>query len=87
LQIVPQPEQAERVWRFELRPALPAAQVPAGLTLTLLTEDLQPFEGNQVTAGETTEVIFIDVELAPGEGMVWATSPGADQYEPELLRF
>ena len=35
-------------WRFELRKL--NGVVPAGITLRLLTEDLQPFENNEVTA-------------------------------------
>lgn len=80
-------DQGNQAWRFELRHLLPAGKVPPGLTLTLLTEDLQSFAGNQVTAHEPVESIYIDVELAPGEGLVWQTSPVADQYDSEILRF
>ncbi|MGF1568399.1 MAG: DUF1822 family protein [Nodosilinea sp.] len=87
LQISPSVDQGTHGWRFELRNAVPAGQVPAGLTLRLLTEDLQPFENNEVTATEPIDSIFIDVELMPSEGIVWDTSPTADQYDAEILRF
>lgn len=72
-------------WRFELRKL--NGLVPQGITLRLLTEDLQPFENNQVTAIEPTDVLYIDVALAPAEVIVWAVEPTPNQYEPEMLRF
>jgi hypothetical protein len=87
LQIYPLPDQGDRAWRFELRSALPAGQVPAGFSLTLLTEDLQAFEGNTVTAPEATESLSIDLDLAPGEGIVWQTDPVSEQYDAEILWF
>lgn len=79
--------QGGQVWRFALRSAVPGGLVPADLTLRLLTEDRHSFEGNEVTAYEPVESIFIDVELAPGEGIVWETQPIDNQYDPEILRF
>ena len=61
--------------------------VPEGVTLRLLTEDLQPFANNEVTAAEPVESLYVDVALSPGEGIVWATEPEADAYESEILRF
>ena len=81
-EIVDQPSNA---WRFELRKV--NGIVPEGVTLRLLTEDLQPFENNAVTATEPIESLYVDVALAPGEGIVWETVPEADVYESEILWF
>ena len=87
LQISPLSGLTGQSWRFALHPVQPGGRIPAGVSLRLLTEDLQPFERNEVMANEPAENIFIDVELTPGEGVVWETTPKASQYEPEILRF
>lgn len=72
-------------WRFELRKL--NGVVPAGITLRLLTEDLQPFENNEVTATAPVASLYVDVALAPEEAIVWAIAPEPDVYESEILRF
>lgn len=72
-------------WRFELRKL--NGVIPLGITLRLLTEELKAFENNSATATEPVEVLFVDVALAPGEGIVWITEPEPDEYETEILRF
>lgn len=74
------------VWRFELRHAM-GDSIPAGFTLRLLTEDLQAFEGNEDTASKPVECLFVEVSLAPGEGLVWEIEPTPINYDREILRF
>jgi Protein of unknown function (DUF1822) len=61
--------------------------VPAGVTLRLLTEDLQGFEGNWDGADGLVEELFVDVAVAAGEGIVWEVEPLPEGYEREILRF
>jgi Protein of unknown function (DUF1822) len=77
----------DNIWRFELRNANPDAMIPAGFRLRLLTEDLQPFVNNEDTATEAMPQLYIDVELEPGEGLVWEIEPTPDGYDREILRF
>ena len=79
--------EAESAWRFELRPVLPGAMIPAGFVLRLLTEDLESFEGNEDQASELVDRLYIDVALESGEGLVWMLEPQPDQYDQEILRF
>jgi hypothetical protein len=74
------------IWRVELRSALPGGQIPAGVVLRLLTEDLQPFDDNQATAVAPIEVLFLEVALEPGEGLVWEIEPRPEQGDREILR-
>ena len=85
LQIRPREQQG--VWRFQLQPILVGEMIPPGVTLRLLSEDLQPFENNEATATASTESLYIDVALISGEGIVWETEPQAAEYEREILRF
>lgn len=85
LQISPLEGDVPNAWRFELRKL--NGFVAQGMTLRLLSEDLQPFENNEVLATEPVDVLYVDVALAPGEGIVWAIEPVPAQYEPEILRF
>ncbi|XGV98524.1 MAG: DUF1822 family protein [Leptolyngbya sp. BL-A-14] len=87
LQISPQGNSVERTWRFTLRNAAPGGVVPGGFTLRLLTEDLQPFEQNEDTATTAIEQLFVEVALAPGEGIVWEIEPIPDGYDREILQF
>ncbi len=75
------------VWQFELRRSDPTATIPAGVTLRLLTEDLQPFENNEDVAQKQVERLCIDVALQPGEGLVWEVEPTPEDYDREVLRF
>ncbi|MGB7087093.1 MAG: DUF1822 family protein [Phormidesmis sp.] len=84
LQVMPL-SSAENAWRFELTKA--AGQLLPGVMLKLLTEDLQPFENNQAIATEAVDSLYIDVAIAPQEGIVWQTQPAPSQYDPEILRF
>ncbi len=77
----------DNIWRFELRNANPDAMIPAGFKLRLLTEDLQPFVNNEDTATEAMPQLYIDVELEPGEGLVWEVEPTPEEYDREILRF
>lgn len=87
LQVSPQGDLAMGVWRFELRNALPGGLVPGGFCLSLLTEDLQPFDGNQAIAPHAVESLHVEVALEPKEGVVWEISPQPDGFEREILRF
>lgn len=85
LRVIPQGELNEGRWRFELTPD--SGRIPAGTTLRLLTEDLQPFEGNADEATTEVEALFVDVAIASGEGIVWEVTPTPADYEREILRF
>ncbi|MEO0852181.1 MAG: DUF1822 family protein, partial [Cyanobacteria bacterium J06648_11] len=55
--------------------------------LRLLTEDLQPFDGNEDKATTEVEALFVDVAIAPSEGIVWELDPTPEDYDREILRF
>ncbi len=75
-----------RTWRFELRPAAVGEMIPVGVKLMLLTEDLQPFDGNQAQAKKPVERLYVDIALGEEEeGLVWKTEPISDDYEYEAL--
>lgn len=86
LQIVPV-DLANNVWRFELSSLAPGGLIPTGVTLRLLTEDLQPFENNEDTATAPVEQLYIEVALESGEGIVWEIEPTPEDYDREILRF
>lgn len=76
----------DRIWRFELRRATAGEMIPVGVKLMLLTEDLQPFDGNQAQARTPVERIYVDVALGEDEeGLVWKTEPTSDDFEYETL--
>lgn len=87
LQVMPIGNPAERVWRFQLQPTVIGEMIPAGFTLRLLSEDLQPFENNEASTSTPTESLYIDVAMAENEGIIWETEPQAEGYEREILRF
>lgn len=87
LRVVPRGNPDERIWRFELRNAQEGDRIPGGFKLRLLTEDLQAFEGNEDVAVNAVEHLFVDVVLAPGEGLVWEVEPMPDNCDREILRF
>ncbi|BAY79241.1 hypothetical protein NIES25_57250 (plasmid) [Nostoc linckia NIES-25] len=87
LRILPQGASEDRIWRFELRSTIPGGQIPAGLALRLLTEDLQNFENNEDRAINPVDVLYIEVILEPGEGLIWETQPLPEDYDREILRF
>ena len=78
---------ANNVWRFELSSLAPGGLIPTGVTLRLLTEDLQPFENNEDTATAPVEQLYIEVALESGEGIVWEIEPTPEDYDREILRF
>lgn len=87
LRIVPQMNSEGTTWRFELRNALAGAAIPGGFKLRLLTEDLQPFVNNEDIATTATELLFVEVALEEGEGIIWEIEPLPENYEREILRF
>ncbi|PSB30077.1 DUF1822 family protein [Stenomitos frigidus] len=87
LQISSQGTPDECTWRFTLRNTAPGGVIPSGFKLRLSTEDLQPFEQNEDTATTAIEQLFVEVALAPGEGIVWEVEPIPEGYDREILRF
>ncbi|MGB6297759.1 MAG: DUF1822 family protein [Rivularia sp. (in: cyanobacteria)] len=86
LSVQPKGNISQRIWRFELRRATVGEMIPIGVKLMLLTEDLQPFDGNQAQAKKPVERLYVDVALGEEEeGLVWKTEPIADDYEHEVL--
>lgn len=78
---------AENIWRFELHNATVGGLIPGGFKLRLLAEDLQEFENNEDSATTAQEQLYVEVALAPGEGLVWETQPLPENYDREILRF
>ncbi|MEH2290866.1 DUF1822 family protein [Nostoc sp.] len=87
LRIFPKSASEDYVWRFELRSTIVDGQIPAGFKLRLLTEDLQPFENNQDTATTPVDMLYLEVILEQGEGLVWEIEPTPEDYDREILRF
>jgi Protein of unknown function (DUF1822) len=87
LRVLPHGAPEDNIWRFELRSTIPGSQIPAGLTLRLLTEDLQTFENNEDRATNPVDMLYVEVILEPGEGLIWETQPLAEDYDREILRF
>jgi len=87
LRLLPTGTNSDNLWCFELQSREPGARIPDGYKLRLLSEDLQPFPGNEAIASEQLERLYIEVALAPGEGVVWETEPLPMGYECEVLRF
>ncbi|MEM6753124.1 MAG: DUF1822 family protein, partial [Cyanobacteria bacterium P01_C01_bin.38] len=86
LSVQPKGNIRNRTWRFELRRAIASEMIPAGVKLMLLTEDLQPFDGNQAQAKKPVERLYVDVALGEEEeGLAWKTEPISDDYEYEVL--
>ncbi|MEM9924487.1 MAG: DUF1822 family protein [Cyanobacteria bacterium P01_D01_bin.50] len=86
LLVQPKGKIEDRIWRFELRRATVGEMIPTGTKLILLTEDLQPFDGNQAQAKKPLNRLYVDVALGEEEeGLVWKTEPTADDYEYETL--
>ncbi|MEH1945670.1 MAG: DUF1822 family protein [Nostoc sp.] len=87
LRIFPKSASEDYVWRFELRSTTLDGQIPAGFKLRLLTEDLQAFENNQDTATTPVDMLYLEVILELGEGLVWEIEPTPEDYDREILRF
>jgi hypothetical protein len=76
--------QGTATWRFELRTE---GTIPSGVTLRLLSEDLQPFEHNEDRAEAVCDRLYVDVVLEQGEGIVWEVTPTPEDYIQEVLYF
>ncbi|MBW4507233.1 MAG: DUF1822 family protein [Scytonematopsis contorta HA4267-MV1] len=88
LRLQPKGNIQDNVWRFELRSATAGEMIPVGIKLTLLTEDLQPFHGNQAQATKPVERLYVEVAMGDTkEGLVWQTEPTPEDYECEVLYF
>lgn len=86
LQVLPQGNPEEHIWRFQLLSSL-GAPIPSGFKLRLLTEDLQTFANNEDTATTAVDRLYIEVALESGEGLVWEIEPVPENYNQEILRF
>lgn len=87
LQLFPLNNRVSSAWCIELRSLAPGGRIPSGFKLRLLTEELEPFTGNEVTAETAVEQLRLEVALEPGEGLVWEVEPTPDDYDREILRF
>ncbi|MBE9227171.1 DUF1822 family protein [Phormidium sp. LEGE 05292] len=87
LQVFPLKNLEQQTWRFQLQNSAPGGVIPGGFKLRLLTEDLHPFAGNEDVALTAQERLYIDVCLAPGEGLVWEIEPFPENYDREILHF
>ena len=87
LQVFPLRNLEQATWRFQLQNCATGGVIPGGFKLRLLTEDLQPFEANEDVAITAQERLYIDVAVAPGEGLVWEIEPIPENYDREILRF
>ncbi|MGF1479985.1 MAG: DUF1822 family protein [Cyanophyceae cyanobacterium] len=87
LRIFPLSNLDSSAWRIELRSLAPGGRIPAGFKLRLLSEALEPFPGNEVTATTAVDQLGLEVALAPGEGLVWEVEPTPANYDREILRF
>ena len=74
------------IWTFQLKPS-ECETIPEGMKLILVQDNLETFEGNEAIASSEDVNLLIDVELAPGEGLIWKTEPIPDNYQPEVLWF
>lgn len=79
-------QKSDEVWRFELQ-STSGALIPGGFKLRLLTEDLMPFENNEDVAMNAIECLYLEVQLSPGDALVWETEPLPENYDREILCF
>ncbi|WGV24588.1 DUF1822 family protein [Halotia branconii] len=88
LQVKAKNSLTDRVWRFELQNAIRGEMIAQGTKLRLLTENLQPFDGNQVQADTPVKRLYIEVALGDiEEGLVWEIEPTPEDFEHEILFF
>jgi hypothetical protein len=78
-------EPQSTAWRFVLRAE--SGLIPIGYKLILLTEDLQAFEHNSDEAIAPCSELTVEVEVEPGEGLVWEILPECEGYDREILWF
>lgn len=74
-------------WRFELCCLTPGCMIPAGFKLKLLTCELQDFDGNEDRATQAVPQLALEVDLDPGESLLWQVEPTPDNYRQEILQF
>lgn len=74
------------LWRFELHSAT-SKPIPPGFKLRLLTEDLLPFANNEDLTLTEIDRLYLEVQLSPGDGLVWEIEPQPDLFDREILRF
>ena len=87
LRIYPRQTPEDIIWRFELRNSISGGQIPVGFKLRLLTEDSQEFENNEDIATSLVDMLYVEVILKPGEGVIWEIEPTPVDWEQEILRF
>ncbi len=74
-------------WGFELRSLALGGIIPTGFTLRLLTAERQSFPGNEAIARTPAEILYLQVALDRGEGLIWEIEPTPDDYQAEVLKF
>ncbi len=74
-------------WRFELHSLTLGGMIPKGFKLRLLSEDMQDFSDNEDVATEAVELLYLEVSLDSGEGLIWQVEPTPDNARQEILRF
>lgn len=74
-------------WRFELRCITLGYMIPAGFKLKLLTADGRGFVGNEDVAVESVPQLALEIDLDPGESLIWQVEPTPDNYQQEVLQF
>ena len=74
-------------WGFELRSLALGGMIPTGFTLRLLTAERQSFSGNEAIAKTPVEMLYLEVALDKGEGLIWEIEPTPDDYHAEVLKF
>jgi hypothetical protein len=74
-------------WRFELCCLTPGCLIPAGFKLRLLTSELENFDDNEDLATVAVPNLCLEVDLDPGESLVWQVEPTPDDYQQEVLQF
>lgn len=79
-------QKSESVWRFELQ-STTGALIPGGFKLRLLMEYLMPFENNEDVAMNAIDCLYLEVQLTPGDALVWETEPLPENYDREILCF
>ena len=87
LRVFPKGTPEQGIWRFELWSSSPGSRIPSGMKLRLLTEDLQTFDNNEDVAITNVDLLFVEVSLGQGEGLIWEIEPFPTDYEREILHF
>jgi Protein of unknown function (DUF1822) len=80
-------EMGDLTWRFELQSAEVGGFIPDGVILRLLTEDFETFEGNEASWTGPIDLLFLQVELEAGEGLVWEVEVLGQVVDREILWF